>query len=324
MRIVLFGLPDFAISPLKKIIKIRKKSIKLVVPGRSSGVVHGRFQFLYKILPFLYMGRNEVKRVALKNKLKLAQPLKISSFDFLKRIKKIKPDLILVFTYDEKFSKELLEIPKYGVINFHPSLLPQYRGPNPVFWSILRGDKLTGITAHYMTEKLDSGPVILQKEYLIGRDKTGPEIFKGLSDLAAEAALEIIEKIEKNIDLPKIKQDENRAAYFPHYKRSDLKIDLSKSAIDIYNLVRAASGWDGAYLICKGKDLILGKIERGEVSPYPVRLEGELISVDEGIKFYNKYGELIIIKSLGWSKDKIMDYKKFINLYGIKAGDILT
>ncbi len=172
MNIVFMGTPDFAKESLEAIYNEGHNVIGVVT---NQDKPKGRGM---KLLP------SEVKQFALEKNLKIYQPVKIKNNDeFISEIKNLNPDVICVVAYGKILPKEILEIPKYGCINVHASLLPKYRGAAPIQWAVLNGDKLTGVTTMYMDEGLDTGDIILKEEVEIGENETTGELWERLSKI---------------------------------------------------------------------------------------------------------------------------------------------
>ena len=172
MNVIFMGTPDFAKESLDAIYSAGHNIIGVVT---NQDKPKGRGM---KLLP------SEVKQFALEKNLKIYQPTKIKNNDeFISEIKNLNPDVICVVAYGKILPKEILEIPKYGCINVHASLLPKYRGAAPIQWAVLNGDKLTGITTMYMDEGLDTGDIILKEEVEIGENETTGELWNRLAKI---------------------------------------------------------------------------------------------------------------------------------------------
>ena len=188
MKIVFMGTPDFARDSLSAIYDAGHEIPAVVtVPDKPKG--RGM-----KLIPC------EVKEYAVEKNIKVYQPEKLrGNKEIVDILKDINPDVICVVAYGKIIPKEILEIPKYGCVNVHPSLLPQYRGSAPIQWAILNGDKETGVTTMYLDEGMDSGDIILQTKTPIDKDETSGELWDRLSKIGAELLVETLEKIENKI-----------------------------------------------------------------------------------------------------------------------------
>ena len=235
MNIVFMGTPDFARESLRAIYNSGHNIIGVVTnPDRPKG--RGM-----KLLP------SEVKEFALEKNLKIYQPLKIKkNEEFIEEIKKLNPDIICVVAYGKLLPKKLLDIPKFGCINVHASLLPKYRGAAPIQWAVLNGDKTTGVTTMYMDAGMDTGDIILKEEIKIGEDETTGELWDRLAKIGGELLVETLQQIEKGI-APREKQGEDFTVA-PMLSKEMAKIDWdTKTAQDIKNLVRGLNPIMGAY-----------------------------------------------------------------------------
>lgn len=219
----------------------------------------------------------EVKEYAQEKGFTIYQPDKIrDNKEIIDIIKQINPDVICVVAYGKIIPKEILEIPKYGCINVHPSLLPKYRGPAPIQWAILNGDKKTGVSTMYLDEGMDSGDIILQQETSIDKDETSGELWNRLSKLGAKLLIETLEKIEQG-KAPRTKQG-NKFVLAPMLEKEMSKINWEeKTAEEIKNLVRGLNPIMGAYTALNSKKIKFWK--------------ADALSQDEFIKKYPEFKE---------------------------------
>lgn len=188
-----------------------------------------------------------IKLLAQRLKLPVYQPFSLNTPEGIALVKKLQPELIVVVAFGQILPDEILNIPPLGCINLHPSLLPKYRGAAPIQWSLINGNKKTGITVVYITSKLDSGDIILQQEVEITDSDTGNSLSDSLSLLGAVLVMEGIGLI-KNGNAPRIPQDEtSRVSYAPKIRHEDALINWQKPSRDIFNLVRALNAVPGAY-----------------------------------------------------------------------------
>lgn len=241
LNIVFMGTPDFARESLKAIYEAGHNILAVVTnPDKPKG--RGM-----KLIP------SPVKEFAIEKNLKIYQPLKVrNNEDFIGEIKSLNPDVICVVAYGKILPKELLDIPKMGCINVHGSLLPKYRGAAPIQWSVLNGDKETGITTMYMDVGMDTGDMILKEKVKIGEDETTGELWDKLSKVGAKLLVETLEKIERGI-APREKQGED-FNLAPMLSKDMAKINWEEmNAEKIKNLVRGLNPIMGAYSELEGK-----------------------------------------------------------------------
>lgn len=231
MKILFIGSSEFSVPALEKIIKENYEIIAVVTqPDKQAG--RGK---KIRFTP--------VKEVALKYNLKIFQPENINQD---KTIKELKPDLIIVVAYGGILKKEILNSPKYGCINLHPSILPKYRGPAPIPWAIINGEKETGVTTIFMNENVDAGEIIGQKKVDISESDTAGTLGERLANIGSSLVIETLNRI-KSGKIEKIVQDENRVSYAPFLSKNMGLINWEKSAFEIHNLVRGLNPWPVAY-----------------------------------------------------------------------------
>ena len=249
MKIVFMGTPDFAEVSLQALIDANY-NIEAVVtnPDRPKG----------RGMKMLY---SPVKELAVSKNIPVFQPEKVrNNIEFIEKIKSINPDVICVVAYGKILPKEILEIPKYGCINVHASLLPKYRGAAPIQWAVLNGDKETGITTMYMDVGMDTGDMILTKKVQIGENETTGELWERLSKIGGNLLVETLNQIEKGI-APRIPQ-EGEYTMAPMLEKEMSKIDWeNKTAEEIKNLVRGLNPIMGAYTFLNGKKIKFWKVE---------------------------------------------------------------
>lgn len=289
MKIVFMGSPDFARDSLSAIYDAGHEITAVVtVPDKPKG--RGM-----KLIPC------EVKEYAIEKNIKVYQPEKLrENKEIVDTLKDINPDVICVVAYGKIIPKEILEIPKYGCVNVHPSLLPQYRGSAPIQWAILNGDKETGVTTMYLDEGMDSGDIILQTKTPIDKDETSGELWDRLSKIGAELLVETLEKIE-NKTAPRIKQPKE-FTLAPMLEKSQAKIDWeSKTAQEIKNLVRGLNPIMGAYSVLNEKKIKFWKVDKLSIdefiNKYPEFKEYEyrFLEIDPGTVLYIDKKEAIYI-----------------------------
>ena len=249
MKIVFMGTPDFAKKSLEQIYNAKHNILAIVTnPDRPKG--RG-----------MKMIASPVKEFAIEKNIKIFQPEKIKkNEEFIEEIKELKPDVICVVAYGKILPKEILDIPKYGCINVHGSLLPKYRGPAPIQWAVLNGDKKTGVTTMYMDVGMDTGDTILKQEVDIGDNETTGELWERLSKIGGELLVKTLKQIEEGT-APRQKQKEGYTIA-PMLNKDMAKIDWNeKNAQQIKNLVRGLNPIMGAYTFLNGKKIKLWKVD---------------------------------------------------------------
>ena len=241
-KIVFFGTPEFAEIILKKLIKTKFKPIVTITcPDK----LIGRKQILSPSL---------TKKISINNKIDVWQPKSLNNNDKItNKLLKIQPDLFIVTAYGLILPKKILDIPKYGCINIHPSLLPKYRGASPIHQSILSLDKQTGVSIILMDENMDHGDIIIQQEIEI-KLTTYKELSKKLANIGADLLIEILPKWFKN-KLKPIPQNHQQASFTYKIKKTDGKINWNQSAKKIEASIRAYNLWPNSYTILDNKIL---------------------------------------------------------------------
>lgn len=292
LNLVFMGTPDFAEESLKKINESKHNVLAVVT---TTDKPKGRGM---KLQP------TPVKEYAVENNLKIYQPEKVKeNIEFIEEIRTLNPDVICVVAYGKILPKELLEIPKYGCINVHPSLLPKYRGSTPIQTAIINGDKTTGVTTMYMNEGLDSGDIILQEEIEIEDNQTAGEVWDILAQIGANLLVETLNQIENNT-APRKKQGEDYTIT-KMLDKSMSKIDWNnQTAVEIKNLTRGLNPIMGTYAMLNGKKIKFWNVDAmtvdefiskyTEFKGYKQRLESDVTS---GAIVYIDYKEAIYIKA---------------------------
>lgn len=258
------GTPEFAVPSLKKLIE---ENYEICGVFTKPDKPQGRKRI---ITP------PPVKVFALEHGLKVFQPEKLKIQETADLIESLKPDAIAVVAYGKILPKNIIDMPKYGCINVHGSLLPHYRGAAPIQWSIINGDKVTGISTMFMDEGLDTGDILLQTKVSINDDETSEELKKRLSAIGAELLIKTLKELE-NGTLERIKQDDSQATLSPPLDKITGDIDWNKPAQEIHNLVRGSNPWPIAHTLLRGKNF---KIYKSRVSTYRISQPGKIISTD--------------------------------------------
>lgn len=326
MRILFMGTPDFAQESLRCLYESKYDIIGVVTnPDKPKG--RG-----------MKMVMSPVKEYAIEKEIPVYQPEKVKkNIEFIDTIRKLNPDVICVVAYGKILPKEILEIPKYGCINVHASLLPQYRGAAPIQWAVLNGDKVTGVTTMYMDIGMDTGDMLLKKETEIGEEETTGQLWNRLSQIGGKLLVETLEKIEEG-SIVRTKQGED-FTIAPMLNKEMAKIDWKeKTAKEIHNLVRGLNPIMGAYTFLKGKKIKLWKVkvrrqeELVELFPELEDYLFKLKDVTEGtILFANDKKGLFIkakqgileVEEIQGENAKRMPVGDFLRGNEIQAGEIL-
>jgi len=258
MRIVFAGSGSFGLPSLRALVE-GGHDVALIVtqPDRPSG--RGR---LVRIGP--------IKRFARERDIPLLQSENVNTASAVRRLRSAQPDLLLVIAFGQKIGPKLIEMPTYGAVNLHGSLLPKYRGPAPVNRAILDGETETGLTVIAITDQIDAGDILGQRATPIDPNETAGELHDRLAELGARLVTEIVREIPLD-EVERRRQNENQVTLAPRLKKSDGRIDWNRPARDVHNHIRGMTPWPGAFtqLTMAGKKttrLRLG-IDRAVVSP---------------------------------------------------------
>jgi len=296
IKILFMGTPEFSVNVLQGLIDNYDVIGVVTQPDKEVGRKHE-----IKFSP--------VKELALENDIRVFQPINIK--EEYEDLVKLNPDMIVTCAYGQIIPKVLLDLPKYGCINVHASLLPKLRGGAPIHKAIIDNYPRTGVTIMYMVEKMDAGDIISQKETIIENDDNVGTLHDRLSIMGTELLLETIPNIIEGSINP-IPQDESEVTYAWNIKREEEKIDFSKNTIDIYNQIRGLNPWPGAYTTLDDQ---IVKIYNSRISSsfFTTKQDGEIgIVYDDGIGVSTKDGE-IIITELQFAGKKKMTVKEYLN-----------
>ncbi len=312
MKIIFMGTPDFAKESLEAIYNDGHEIIGVVTnPDKQQG--RGM-----KII------KSPVKEFALLKELKIYQPEKVRNNEtFIEEIRNLKPDVICVVAYGKILPKEILDIPQFGCINVHGSLLPKYRGAAPIQWAVINGETTTGVTTMYMDVGMDTGDMILKEEVSIGNDETTGELWDRLSKIGAKLLVETLHKIEEGT-APRIPQG-NDFTMAPMLNKEMSKIDWENQTTNqIKNLVRGLNPIMGMYTYLKNKKIKIWKVDiLNEKFPIEDNMKnGEVIfsSPKEGLYVKTKDGILKILE-IQAENSKRMNIKDFLRGNFIEVGE---
>ncbi len=256
MKIVFMGTPEFAIPSLQKILESKHQVIAVVsVPDKERG--RGR-----------HITYSPVKEFALKNKIEVYNPVSLKDPEFISRLRELEPDLFVVVAF-RILPKEVYSIPVQGSFNLHGSLLPKYRGAAPIQWTLINGDKQTGVTTFFLEDKVDTGNVILQEKLQINDEDDFGSLHDKMMLLGSEVVLKTITLIDSgNYSLTK--QNDSIASHAPKITKEICEINWNRSALETHNLVRGLSPDPGAYFHHNGKSYKVFKTKMVEGDQWSV------------------------------------------------------
>jgi methionyl-tRNA formyltransferase len=261
-----------------------------------------------------------IKELTLRHGLTVLQPEKVKEEAFQDALSGLQPDLFVVVAYGQILPKPVLNIPKYGAVNVHASLLPGYRGAAPIAWAILKGEKVTGVTTMVMDEGMDTGDILLQTEVPIGDEETCENLHDRLAFLGAQLLLKTLEKMKAG-EIRAIPQDHSKATYAPPLKKENGHIDWRKGAAEIDRQVRAFNPWPGAFT--KWGDRLL-KIYRGEIRERtPAGKPGAVVWVGSDFIEVESGKDSYLIEEIQLEGRKKMTIREFLSGHSISAGTVL-
>ena len=298
------GTPDFAVPCLERLIEAgHEVAAVFTQPDKPRGRK-------------MIMTPPEVKVCALAHGLTVYQPNTLRGGEAMKIVEAIAPDCIVVAAYGKILPKEMLDLPLYGCINVHGSLLPKYRGSAPIQWSVINGDQQTGVTIMQMGEGVDTGDMLYQKAIPIEIDDTAESMFDKLSALGGDMIVEALDKLKKG-ELTAVKQEEALATHAPMLDKRISEIDWQKSALEVHNLVRGLYSWPIAQTTLHGKKLKIYRTSLGKGN-------GEAGTVIKTDPLTIACGEgAVVIEELQLEGKKRMDAKTFLIGHPMKKGDML-
>lgn len=296
MNIVFMGTPEFAVPALEAL-HSKGYDISLVITQKDKRRGRGK-----KLLP------TPVKEKALELGLEVYQPDSVNEKDTINRLIEINPDVIVVVAFGQILKKDLLNIPKYGCLNIHASILPKYRGAAPINWAIINGEKETGITIMEMDEGLDTGDILKVERIPIEKDDDSISIHDKLSHLGAKLIIQVLEEMRMG-KIEKTPQNHELSSYAPMLSKETGRIDWNNNGNNIINLIKGLKPWPSAYFIYNGDSI---KIHKARIED---RLNDEENGVvvkvsDEGI-YVNCKDSTIVIEELqfpGKRKMKVSEY----------------
>lgn len=311
MRIVFMGTPDFAVGSLQALCESGKHEILAVVtqPDRPKGRGNKLLQ-------------TPVKEYALAQGLTVYQPQKVKTPEFVELLHELQPELIVVAAFGQFLSKEILELPKYGCINVHASLLPKYRGAAPIQYAIIKGEKESGVTIMQMDIGMDTGAMLDKVVVPIEENTTMGELHDALREQGATLLLQVIDKIAAGTAVAE-PQDDAQATYATLLDRSMEHIDWSKTAQEVHNLIRGFNPAPSTFTkLPNGKSLKIWGSKMTDKSS--AAAAGTVIETGKH-SFFVACGEGVLeITEVQPESKKRMPAQVFLNGRGVQEGDLLA
>ena len=305
MRVLFMGTPEFAVPTLEALIQEHEVIGVYTQPDKPKG--RGKA-----------MAFPPVKEKALEHNIPVYQPAKVRVPEVVAEIEAMNPDAIVVVAFGQILPESILNIPKYGCINVHASLLPKYRGAAPIQWAIIDGEEVTGVTTMQMDEGLDTGDMLLKTIIPIEKKETGGSLFDKLAEAGAKLCVETLDGLALKTIVPE-KQGETPTAYAKQIKKELGDIDWTKKGIEIERLIRGLTPWPSAYSNWNGKVMKIwdAEIVEGNTEDVP----GTIVSVEKDA-FYVQTGDgLLKVCELQIPGKKRMDAGAFLRGYQVKTGE---
>ena len=304
MRVVFMGTPDFSVPALEKIAS--EHEVVAVVTQKDKPKGRGQS-----------VAYTPVKESALKLNIPVLQPDKVKEDSFVEELRALNPDVIVVIAFGQILSKEILDMPKYGCVNVHASLLPKYRGAAPIQWAVIDGEEKSGVCTMKMDEGLDTGDIIDEEEVELDPKETGGSLFDKLATLGGELILKTLQNLEFG-DAQFIKQDDSKSTYAKKMTKDLGHIDFTKDAVSIERLIRGLNPWPSAFTYLDGKVMKIWDADVVEAGGEP----GTVISEDKD-SFVIATGEKALkVNELQLEGKKRMKASDFLNGRSIEGSKL--
>ncbi|MBO5353731.1 MAG: methionyl-tRNA formyltransferase [Lachnospiraceae bacterium] len=314
MRAVFMGTPEIAAVILKSVLASKHEVIAVVTqPDKPKGRGHE-------------MAFPPVKEVALEAGIPVLQPQKARDEAFLEEMKKLNPDIILVAAYGKLLPKVLLDMPKFGCINVHASLLPKYRGASPIQWAVLNGEEKSGVTIMHMAEEMDAGDIIMTEEIMLAAEETAGSLHDRLAEIGGPLLLSAMDALE-NGRAPRIRQNEEEATHVKMLDKTMGNLNFAQPAVVLERWIRGLNPWPTAYTKLDGKMLKLWKAEVIPAEELTKELKqeqpGTIVAMDKD-SFSVKTGEgLLKVKELQLEGKRKMTAEEFLRGFKLETGTVL-
>ena len=308
MRVVFMGTPAFSVSILEAIVQAGHEVVLAVTqPDKPKG--RGKAE---QFPP--------VKECALKHGIEVFQPVRIRDDANVEYLKKYEADIMVVAAFGQILPKSILDMPKYGCLNVHASLLPKYRGAAPIQWAVINGDEITGVTTMRMDVGIDTGDMIAKREVRLSEDETGGSLFDKLAEVGAQLCVETMDMLEKGTAV--FTPQNNEASSHTSMINKELgNIDWNKSAVEIERLIRGLNPWPSAYTYLDGKTFKIWKarVVEGSSEYQP----GQMYPAGKGKLCVQTGDGMLELLEVQLEGKKRMDIASFCNGYPIQAGTFL-
>lgn len=324
-NVVFMGTPDFAVGTLQALLDSEKYHVQAVFSQPDKPKGRGK-----------EVQMSPVKELAVSANVPVYQPVKIREPQWLEVLKELKPDVIVVVAFGQIIPKAVLEVPRYGCINVHASLLPKYRGAAPIQWAVINGEKVSGVTTMRMDAGLDTGDMILKETVELSPDETGGSLFDKLSSVGAHLLLRTLEAIGNGTATYEKQPEESPTPYAAMLKKRDGEIDWCKSARLLERLIRGMNPWPSAYTKYRGRtlkvwtadveeqeasDVLASKNTEGQECYCTAAEPGTVVEVAKNVLKIQTGDGLLCIKELQPEGKRRMSIDAFLRGYPVEPGE---
>ena len=300
LKLIFFGTPGFAVVSLHEINLNYKVDYVVTSPDKKSG----RGQKIRQ---------SEVKKYAADNNIKILQPDNLNDKEFVNQVKEINPDIIIVVAF-RKIPNEIFSIPKYGTINLHASLLPNYRGAAPINWCLINNEVKTGVTTFFINEKIDRGDILLKEEVNISDMDNFGSLYNKLSSVGSKLLIKTIKGVLSNSLMASKQNFDENLKIAPKLSKENTRIDWNKSQKEIIGLIRGLSPKPGAWTILKNgnKEMRMKILEAKKADGFSPKKVGKFLIINEEIHI-NTGVDAINCSYIQLENKKVMNAKELIN-----------
>ncbi len=311
LKVLFMGTPDFAVPTLEALCNSDYEVIGVVTqPDKPKG--RGKS-----------VQMTPVKECALKYDIPVFQPIKIREEKNVAKLEELDIDFMVVVAFGQILPKSILDIPKYGCINVHSSLLPTYRGAAPIQWTIINGESKTGITTMFMDEGIDTGDILLQEETPIYDDDTGGSLHDRLADMGAKLLIKTLDGLKAGT-IKRIKQDDSKSNYVGMLNKNMGKMNFTKSALELERLVRGLNPWPSAYTSLNGKMFKIWAAKAIEdADKYQDVQGGTIVEINKSSIIVKTSKGLLELFEVQLEGKKRMLVEDFLRGYQVKVGEQL-
>ena len=308
MKIIYMGTPDFAAVSLNALLDAGYDVMAVFTqPDKPKGRGHK-------------LAFSPVKEIAVAHDIPVYQPTTLKNEEIQQVIRDMAPDMIVVVAYGKLLPEAVLNVPPLGCINVHGSLLPKYRGAAPIQWSVLNGDKETGITTMYMAKGMDTGDIILQDVTTIGEDETAAELFDRMAVLGAQTLLKTIPMLEAGT-APRIPQDEAEASHVSMLSKDQAQIDFTKTADEVHHFICGMSDWPCAFTAIDGKRLKVYRSHRSTLTSK--QSAGSVVENKKVLTVVCGDGKCVELTEVQYDNGKRMAADAFLRGHSVEIGTVL-